>query len=79
MQVLKYDWEFNILNIYNFRQFGNLKNYFEFIKNNYQKIEGDIVEAGVFQGRSLIATALLFATPVFAQTETCNELPKAPA
>ena len=55
---LKNDWEFNVLNIYNFNKFGNLKYYFDFIKKNHKKIKGDIVEAGVFQGRSLIATAL---------------------
>ncbi len=55
---LKNDWEFNVLNIYNFNKFGNLKYYFDFIKKNHRKIKGDIVEAGVFQGRSLLATAL---------------------
>jgi hypothetical protein len=58
MKTLKNDWEFNVLNIYNFNKFGNLNYYFNFIKKNHQKIKGDIVEAGVFQGRSLIATAL---------------------
>lgn len=53
------DWEFNVLNIYNFNKFGNLKYYFDFIKRNHNKIKGDIVEAGVFQGRSLLSTAIM--------------------
>ena len=43
---LKNDWEFNVLNIYNFNKFGNLKYYFDFIKKNHKKIKGDIVEWG---------------------------------
>ena len=52
------DWEFNVLNIYNYNKFGNLNYYFNFIKKNFKKIQGDIIEAGVFQGRSLLSTAL---------------------
>ena len=50
---------FNVLNLYNFYRVGYLECYFDFIKKNHNNFEGDIVEAGVFQGKSLISTALL--------------------
>ena len=52
------DWQFNILNIYNFNKNGSLDKYFEFIKKNHKKIKGDLIEAGVFTGKSLLATAI---------------------
>ena len=52
------DWQFNVLNIYNFNKQGSLDNYFEFIKKNHKKIKGDLVEAGVYRGRSLLSTAI---------------------
>ena len=52
------DWQFNVLNIYNFNKQGSLDNYFEFIKKNHKKIKGDLVEAGVYRGRSLSSTAI---------------------
>lgn len=52
------DWNFNILNIYNFNKPGPLEYYFNFIKKNYHKIDGDLLEAGVHNGKSLIATAI---------------------
>ena len=55
---LKDDWQFNILNIYNFNKIGPLKGYFDFIKKNHKKINGDLIEAGVFKGSSLISTAI---------------------
>ncbi len=33
--------------------------YYNFIKKNINRINGDILEFGVFQGRSLLATAIL--------------------
>ena len=56
--ILKKDWEFNILQVYNYQQSGKLDGYFNFIKNNHDKIEGDLCEVGVYRGSSLIATAL---------------------
>ena len=53
------NWEFNVLGIYNYRAPGKLDPYFSFIAENHHLIPGDIVEAGVFQGRSFLATALL--------------------
>ena len=54
-----YDWQYNVLNIYNTNRAGGLERYYDFIKANHQKIDGDICEVGVYQGRSLLATALL--------------------
>lgn len=57
-QNIKDDWEFNILGIYNFNKPGGLTKYFNFIKKNHKKIKGDLLEAGVFKGSSLISTAI---------------------
>ena len=54
-----YDWQYNVLNIYNTNRTGSLERYYNFIKENHQKMDGDICEVGVYQGRSLLATALL--------------------
>ena len=56
---LKEDWEFNVSGIYNYKKPGPLKHYFNFIKNNHNNIDGDIVEAGVYKGRSLLGVGLL--------------------
>ena len=53
------DFEFNVLDIYNYKKEGKLEGYFKFIEHNYHKLDGDIVEVGVFKGASLIAAALL--------------------
>jgi len=54
------NWEFNKLGIENYNNPQNrMFKYYEFIRNNYNKIEGDIFEFGVFQGKSLFSTALL--------------------
>jgi hypothetical protein len=55
----KDDWEFNVLGINNYRRFSFKKKYYEFIQENILNIEGDIIEAGVYRGRSLLATAML--------------------
>ena len=57
--MIKEDWEFNVLGIYNYKISGPLEYYFQFIIENHDRIEGDLVEAGVFQGRSLLALGLL--------------------
>ena len=53
------DWEFNILQIYNYKLSGKLDEYFKFIIKNYDKLDGDICEVGVYRGFSLLATAML--------------------
>jgi hypothetical protein len=59
MMCLVEDWEYNVLGVYNYRKPGPLEHYFEFIIENHVVISGDICEAGVYRGRSLLATALL--------------------
>lgn len=58
MIKIKKDWEFNVLGIYNFRQAGRFDSLFSFIKENHEKIDGDILEAGVFRGSSLLAIGM---------------------
>lgn len=53
------NWHFNMLEIYDLHSEGSFKNLVNFIKKNHNKIEGDIVEAGVYKGNSLLAIALL--------------------
>jgi len=43
--------------VYNYRQEGKLSPYFRFLENNLKK-DGDLVEAGVFRGYSLLSVAL---------------------
>lgn len=57
-KLLKEDWEFSTLGIYNYRQPGRLKYYFDFVRDNHKAIPGDILEAGVHRGTSLIAMGL---------------------
>ena len=58
MLIIKNDWEFNVLGIYNYRKPGRFDSLFAFIRDNHDKLEGDIVEAGVFRGNSLLAIAM---------------------
>lgn len=57
-KILKDDWEFATLGVYNYRQPGRLKYYFDFVRDNHKNIEGDILEAGVHKGVSLIGMGL---------------------
>ena len=57
-KLLKNDWEFNILNIYNYNKPGSFSSYFDFIKKNHKKLPGDLLEAGVHKGKSLLSVAL---------------------
>ena len=52
-------WELGALNIYDYERPGQLDIYFNFIKNNFAHLKGNIFEFGVFKGKSLLATALL--------------------
>ena len=52
-------WELGALNIYDYSIPGPLDIYFDFIKNNYKYVDGNIFEFGVFKGKSLLATSLL--------------------
>jgi hypothetical protein len=53
----KYDFEWDMLGIYNYKQKGKLYHYFEFLTKNLNK-KGDLIEAGVFRGSSLLSVAL---------------------
>jgi hypothetical protein len=57
--ILSKDWEFNVLQIYDYKLPGKLEEYFDFISNNHYKLEGDICEVGVYRGFSILATAIL--------------------
>lgn len=57
--ILKDDWEFNVLGVYNYRKPGSLSYYMDYIIEHCDHVDGDICEAGVFRGRSLLATGLL--------------------
>lgn len=59
MLNLTQDWEFNVLDIYNYRKPGQYNTLFDFIRNNHLLIPGDILEAGVFRGKSLLALGML--------------------
>ena len=59
MLTLQDDWEFNVLGIYNYRKGGPFDALFDFIRLNHAKVPGDIVEAGVYRGNSLIALGML--------------------
>jgi len=53
-------WMFNVLDIYDYQQnTGGWRDYFSFIRNSVPLLKGDLLEFGVFRGRSLLATALL--------------------
>lgn len=54
---LSEDWEFNTLSIYNYNRAGSFSGLFNFLESNLDK-PGDILEAGVFRGSSLLAIAL---------------------
>ena len=57
--MLKKDWEFNVLGATNPRNAGALRFYFDFVRAKHSKMEGDIVESGVYQGKSLLDIALM--------------------
>ena len=59
MSILVKNWEYDVLGIDNYNIEGKFSAYYNFIKLNHNKIEGDIVEVGVYRGKSLLATALL--------------------
>lgn len=59
MLHLTEDWEFNVLGIYNYRKPGPFDALFGFVRENHHRIEGDLVEAGVFRGSSLVAMGMM--------------------
>jgi hypothetical protein len=57
--MIKEDWEFNILDIYNFHHAGPLQGYFTFVREHHSTLPGDLLEAGVYRGKSLLGMALM--------------------
>jgi hypothetical protein len=57
--ILKHDWEFNVLDVYNYKKPGEKLGFFDYIIENHNTVDGDICEAGVFNGSSLLATGML--------------------
>ena len=57
--IIKKDWTFNVLEVYNYKLAGKLEGYFNFISKYHDKLDGDICEVGVYRGFSIIATALI--------------------
>lgn len=68
--ILKNTWEYNVLEVYDYRknmpEFRDhvagptkLDHYYRFIIDNHHEIAGNIIEAGVFKGKSLLSTAML--------------------
>ena len=71
MSILVKNWEYDVLGIDNYNIDGKFSAYYNFIKLNHNKIEGDIVEVGVYRGKSLLAKsttasklALQLSTPI---------------
>ena len=48
-------WEFDVLKIYNPMRRGHLAVWFDFLSQQVASVPGDVVEAGVFQGKSFLA------------------------
>ena len=56
------DWEFDLLNIYNYKKnYGSLRHAFSFISSHHNVLEGDILEAGVYQGRTTLSLAIMLS------------------
>jgi len=55
----KENWEFNTLGIYNYNRSGPYDLYFNNIRLHALLDPGDLIQAGVFNGRTLLATASL--------------------
>ena len=53
------DWEFNVLGVYNYHQPGPFDALFKFVRDNHDKMEGDLVESGVYRGKSLLGMAMM--------------------
>jgi hypothetical protein len=55
---LKYDFEWNLLEIYNYRKPGKFSGFLDWLKKIDADLEGDIVEAGVYRGSSILSLGL---------------------
>lgn len=57
--MISEEWEFNILDVYNYRKPGPLEGYFTFVREHHRVLPGDLLEAGVYRGKSLLGMALM--------------------
>ena len=57
--MINRQYEFNVLGILNYNTENKLSIYYNWIKEHHNKVDGDILEAGVFQGKSILSTGLL--------------------
>ena len=54
-------WEFDVLKLYNPLRNGHLSAWIDLLENHIPSVPGNVVEAGVFQGKSLLAGAYVLA------------------
>lgn len=54
----RHEWEFNVLGLYNFRRPGPFSLFFDFLRTAEGVVEGDVVEFGVYRGRSLLSISM---------------------
>ncbi len=53
-------WEFSYLEIFNIKEKNNLFYYFKFLNSKkFKRLDGDVIEAGVYRAKSLITTGLI--------------------
>ncbi len=57
--MINRQYEFNVLGILNYNIENKLSIYYNWIKENHNQVDGDILEAGVFKGKSILSTGLL--------------------
>lgn len=57
--MLDKSWVYGVLGVQNHKKKGSLRHYFDFVRKNHNHLEGDIVESGVYQGKSLIGMAIM--------------------
>lgn len=52
-------WEYAVLGVYDYEAPGKFHAYYRWLEQHLADVEGDVLEAGVYRGASLLATALL--------------------
>ena len=59
VKILENIWEYNVVGVYDYKSPGHLSDWYELVVKNIESTPGDLVEAGVFTGKSFIGTSLL--------------------
>lgn len=54
-------WACNVLGIYNIHESGPYSYWYNFLTSNIQQLDGDVVEIGVFKGRTFCSTCSVLA------------------